>query len=126
MSNLMTYRAFFDLKNQIDNPSISGVALPGLKVENLTITASNNRNKSQAMKDFLKKTSILLKPGEKILILTGSQSEANELYKFISAQCLEAMYHMKLKDIHFGPISNPPLNSVFSLVVYFSLPTKLE
>lgn len=100
--------------------------MPGLKIENLGITASNDKNKSYAMRKFLSTICRLLQPNDKILILTNSQSEANELYKFISSQCIDAMYHIRLKDIHFGPITNPPLNSVFSLVVYFSLPNKLE
>lgn len=125
VSNLMTFRAFSIMKDQISVP-FSGIALPGLKVENLGITASNDPNKSLSFKTFLRTTSNLLQPGEKMLILTNSQSEANELYKFISSSCQDVMNHLRLKDIHFGPINNPPLNSVFSFVVYFSLPSKLE
>ena len=67
----------------------------------------------------------MLGPNDKVLILTSAQSDANELYKFI-AQGNELSHHIRLSDIHFGPISNPPLNSVFSLVIYFSVPKKLE
>lgn len=124
VSNLMTYRAFCVMRDQIGVP-FSGIALPGLKIENLSITASKDENKSQALKRFLVDTSKLLRPEDKVLILTSTQTEANELYKFLS-QGGELSHYVRINNIHFGPISNPPLNSVFSVVIYFSIPKKLE
>lgn len=124
VSNLMTYRAFCLMRDQIGVP-FSGIALPGLKIENLSITSSKDQNKSLALKKFLVDTSKMLMPEDKILILTNTQSEANELYKFLS-QGGELSHYVRIKNIHFGPISNPPLNTIFSVVIYFSIPKKLE
>lgn len=67
----------------------------------------------------------MLEENEKILILTSTQSEASELYKFIASK-RDLGGNLSMSNIHFGPLSNPPLNAVFSLIVYFSIPKKLE
>lgn len=67
----------------------------------------------------------MLNSDEKILILTSNQSEAQELYKLVS-NSREVNSCLNIRNIHFGPVSEPPLNSVFSLIVYFSMQKKLE
>lgn len=124
VSNLMTYRSFCLLRKNIGVP-FSGIVLPGLKVENLTLTSSKDANKSQGLKRFLRQISTTLREQEKVLILTSSQTEANELYKYLASGG-ELAHFVRLSSIHFGPVNNPPLNAVFSLVIYFSLPKKLD
>lgn len=60
-----------------------------------------------------------------ILILTESQSEANKLWATLNSNG-EIGRYMKLNNIQFGPLGNPPLAQVFSLVVYYSMPRKIE
>jgi hypothetical protein len=106
ITSLMTYRAYCALKEEIPYPFI-GYELPGMKVEHLNITCSRDENKSLALKSFIKSAASYLQYDDKVLILTGSQNEANELYKFIAASA-ELTQLIKISCIHFGPTGNPP------------------
>ena len=121
-TSLMTYRAFVALKEEIPYPFVA-YELPGMKVEHLNVSCSREENKSVALKNFIKNAAPMLQNDDKILILTNSQTEANELYKFIAAST-ELNNSIKISSIHFGPTGNPPLNSIFKFVLYYSLPKK--
>jgi hypothetical protein len=60
-----------------------------------------------------------------ILILTQSEAEANKLFVNLNSNG-ELGRYLKLSNIQFGPLTNPPLTQMFSLVIYYSMPKKIE
>lgn len=124
VGNLMAYRSFSLLKEEIGQP-FPGISLPGMKIENIQITASKADNRVLEIKNLLKQVGPQLREDDLILIITNSQTEANDLYKQIS-QGGDLSKYVSIANIYFGPINNPPLTSIYTLVIYYNLPRKME
>lgn len=73
----------------------------------------------------MKQAALWLEADSLILILIQTEAEASKLWTSISSNG-ELGRILKLNNIQFGPISNPPLTQMFSLVIYYSMPKKIE
>lgn len=91
----------------------------------MTITSSMENKRPLALKKVLQEASVCLPPDALILILTQSKEEANKVNNYIQ-NCKELALTMNLNNVHYGPLGSPPVNKVFSLVVYYAMPKKVE
>lgn len=91
----------------------------------MNITSSLEIKRPVALKKLLQEASTALPPDALILILTQSKEEANKVSNFIQG-CRELSLTLNLSNIHYGPITSPPVNNLFSLVIYYAMPKKIE
>jgi hypothetical protein len=91
----------------------------------MRITSSREENKAKAVRILLRQAALSLPADSMILILTQTEGEASKLFSTINSNG-EIGSIMKLGNIQFGPLSHPPLSQVYSLVIYCSMPKRIE
>lgn len=91
----------------------------------MKITSSLEINKAVSLRKLLSEGALTMPSDAKTLILTNTPEEATRVMQFIKSSS-EIHMRMGMNNIFFGPVSNPPLNNNFSLVVYYSMPKKIE
>jgi hypothetical protein len=94
-------------------------------VEDLSVSSSRELNKSSTIRTILKNAATFLDEEDNVLIFTETPEEANSLRKFLKADS-EIEKFIDSKKIHYAQPSLPTIGPQFTLVIYFSLPKKLE
>lgn len=89
------------------------------------MTTSREENKRNEVRSFLRVAGRSLQRDDKVLFLTKNQSEAVEVQKIIEQDQVLTKF-ININNFHFGPIKQPPTTNVFNLVIFYSMPPKME
>lgn len=124
LMSLVSMRSYKMIKEKI-GVKIPTMALQGVRIDQIHVTSSKDENKRLSLKNILKTYSNILHKNDNILMFTRNRSEAKALNDFI-VQDPDINRHINVSKLFYGSAESIPTNEVFTLVIFFSFPKKIE